>query len=126
MPKYSDINLNFTPHPISKDVTIVTDFEALKKSVKHLVFTSVYDRPFKPQLDCGLRQYLFEPLTPLTLTRIQNAIKLTIDQHEPRVELLDLTVRGSTDRNSVDITIFFRPVNVNKTTSVNFSLERTR
>ena len=53
MARYSDLNLDFTPHPMNGDVTILTDMNALKRSVRNLVFTNTYDRPFRPELNAG-------------------------------------------------------------------------
>lgn len=126
MTRYSDLNLDFIPHPVSGDITFLTDMEALKRSVRNLVFTSIYERPFRPEIDAGLRQYLFEPMTPLTAVRIQNAVENVIRNHEPRVDVLNVVVNGNEAKNSFDVSIVFRPKNVNTTSQVKLSLERAR
>jgi len=126
MARYKDLNLDFTRHPMTNDVATLTDMEALKRSVRNIVLTSKYDRPFKPEMDAGIRKYLFELSTPLTALRIKNSIELAIKNFEPRVELLNVTVRSNPDRNSYDVAILFRPKNVNQTAQVTFVLERTR
>tara|TARA_B100002019_G_C20939155_1_gene435952 strand:- start:242 stop:622 length:381 start_codon:yes stop_codon:yes gene_type:complete len=126
MARYSDLNLDFNPHPLSGDVTILTDMNALMRSLRNLVFTGKYDRPFRPELDSGLRNYLFEPMTALTAVRISNAIENTIRNHEPRVELIDVKVVANESTNSFDTKIVFRPKNVNETAELTLSLERTR
>jgi len=126
MARYKDLNLDFTRHPMTNDVATLTDMEALKRSVRNIVLTSKYDRPFKPEMDSGIRKYLFELSTPLTALRIKNSIELAIKNFEPRVELLNVTVRSNPDRNSYDVAILFRPKNVNQTAQVTFVLERTR
>ena len=65
MTRYKDLNLDFIRHPMTNDVSMLTDMEALKRSVRNLILTSKYDRPFKPQMDAGIRKYLFELRTPL-------------------------------------------------------------
>lgn len=126
MARYSDINLDFTPHPVSGDITFLTDLEALKRSVRNLVFTSIYERPFRPEINAGVRQYLFEPMTALTAVRIQNAIENVIRNHEPRVDVLNVVVTGNESKNSFDVSILIRPKNINTTAQVKLSLERAR
>jgi len=126
MARYSDLDLNFDIHPLTKDVPILTDMEALKRSVRNLVQTAKYDRPFRPNIDCGVRQYLFESFSPVISVKIKNAIERVITNFEPRVELLNVLVRTNEDRNAYDVTIVFRPKNINQTTQVTFVLERTR
>ena len=126
MSRYSDLNLDFVPHPMTGDVTILTDMEALKRSIRNLVFTSKYERRFRPELDAGIRRYLFEPMTSITAVRIKNAIENVIKNFEPRVEVISVVVNANESRNAFDISIVFRPKNVNQTTQVNLILERTR
>lgn len=126
MARYSDLNLDFIPHPLTGDVTILTDMNALKRSVRNLVFTNAYDRPFRPELNAGIRRYLFEPMTALTAVKISNAIENVIRDHEPRIDLIDIRVMGNESRNSFDVKLVFRPKNVNETVQVNLILERTR
>jgi len=92
MARYSDIDLDFKAHPVSGDIVTLTDMEALKRSVRNLVLTKRYDRPFRPELDAGVHQYLFELATPVTAIKIKNKIEETIRRDEPRVELLDVVV----------------------------------
>jgi phage baseplate assembly protein W len=126
MSRYSDLNLDFVPHPMTGDVTILTDMEALKRSIRNLVFTSKYERRFRPELDAGIRRYLFEPMTSITAVRIKNAIENVIKNFEPRVEVISVVVNANESRNAFDVSIVFRPKNVNQTTQVNLILERTR
>ena len=126
MARYSDLNLDFTPHPITGDVAILTDRESIKRSVRNLVLTARYDRPFKPELDAGVRKYLFEPMTPVTVVKLKNAIENVVKSSEPRAELVDVVVVANEQTNSFDVRILFRPKNINETVQVNLTLERTR
>lgn len=126
MARYSDLNLDFIAHPMTGDVTILTDMNALIRSVRNLVLTSSYDRPFRPQLDSGIHRYLFEPMNSLTAVRIKNAIEKTVKQSEPRVELVDVVVASNEQKNSFDVSIVFRPKNVQETGQVTLTLERRR
>ena len=126
MARYTDLNLDFIKHPMSKDVALLTDMEALKRSVRNIVLTSKYDRPFKPEMDAGVRRYLFELNSPITAVRIKNAIELAIKNFEPRVEVINVLVTSNPEKNSYDVAILFRPKNINQTAQVTFVLERTR
>lgn len=126
MARYSDIDLDFKAHPVSGDIVTLTDMEALKRSVRNLVLTKRYDRPFRPELDAGVHQYLFELATPVTSIKIKNKIEETIRRDEPRVELLDVVVTSVPERNAFTVSIVFRPVNVRNTATVTLNLERTR
>tara|TARA_B100001094_G_C18167216_1_gene792880 strand:+ start:107 stop:487 length:381 start_codon:yes stop_codon:yes gene_type:complete len=126
MARYKDLNLDFVRHPMTNDVSMLTDMEALKRSVRNIVLTSKYDRPFKPEMDAGIRKYLFELSSPVTVLRIKNAIEVAIENFEPRVELLNVVVDSKEDTNAYDVSILFRPKNINQTAQVTFVLERTR
>tara|TARA_R110002096_G_scaffold139311_1_gene293613 strand:- start:3594 stop:3974 length:381 start_codon:yes stop_codon:yes gene_type:complete len=126
MARYTDLNLDFIKHPMSNDVALLTDMEALKRSVRNIVLTSKYDRPFKPEMDAGVRRYLFELNSPITAVRIKNAIELAIKNFEPRVEVINVLVTSNPEKNSYDVAILFRPKNINQTAQVTFVLERTR
>jgi len=126
MTRYSDLNLDFIPHPLTGDVTILTDMNALKRSIRNLVLTSSYDRPFRPELNSGVHLYLFEPMTTVTAVRIKNSIEKVIKENEPRVELVDVVVSGNEVKNSFDVSIVFRPKNVRETGQVTLTLERLR
>ena len=126
MARYSDLNLDFIPHPITKDVTILTDMNALKRSVRNLVLTAQYERPFRPELNSGIRRYLFEPMTPVTAVKIKNAVENVIRNEEPRVDLLNVVVNADDRTNSFNTTIVFRPKNVDTQGQVNIKLSRAR
>lgn len=126
MARYSDLNLDFTPHPMTGDVSILTDMNALSRSIRNLILTSSYDRPFRPEINSGVYRYLFEPMTSLTAVRIRNAIERTIKQQEPRVDLIDIVVTSDEAKNSFGVSIVFRPKNVRETGQVTLTLERLR
>ena len=83
---YSDLNLSFTPHPITGDITRKTDVDAVKRSVRNIVSTNSYERPFKPNFGVNLRNKLFELDTSVFgKGRVANDIARQIEIHEPRV-----------------------------------------
>ena len=73
--KFSDIDLNFTRNTITSDIIKVEDVIAVKRSVKNLVQTNFYERPFQPELGCGVRELLFENFTPMTKIFLEKKYK---------------------------------------------------
>jgi phage baseplate assembly protein W len=108
---FSDLDLNFTKHPITKDVARKTGNNAIIGALKNLVYTNFYERPFNPKFGSNVRGMLFEPLDPLTGSILQKEIKILIDNYEPRVSLRDIQVVADYDRNSYQVTITFFTVN---------------
>ena len=93
---YSDFNISFEPNPLSKDLEIVTDEYAVSQSVKDLILTSYYERPFQPSIGSDIRRLLFEPMDSITIRVLAQSIKDVIDQfvytstnYGPNKELLD-------------------------------------
>lgn len=123
---FTDIDLNFTAHPVTGDVTKRIDVEAIKTAVKNLVLTSNYERPFHPEIGSQVRGLLFEPASPVTSRLIEKAISQAILNFEPRAQLLGVQSKFSPDNNSVYVTIQFAIVNTSAVQTVNFTLERTR
>ena len=108
---FSDLDLNFTKHPITKDVARKTGNNAIIGALKNLVLTNFYERPFNPKFGSNIRAMLFEPLDPITGSILQKEIKILIQNYEPRVSLRDVQVVADFDRNSYQVTITFFTVN---------------
>ena len=88
--RWSDLDLDFIKHPTTNDIVRKTDVEAVKRSVRNLILTNRYDRPFQPEIDGGVTRYLFELATPSTKADIEYAIKNTIANFEPRAEVISV------------------------------------
>lgn len=123
---FSDIDLNFTAHPVTKDVSKKYDDNAIKQSIKSLVLTRNYDRPFHSEIGTPLSSLMFEPVSPVTAQLIKKVIEQTIINFEPRVVLTDVQVKFSPDNYSVYCSIEYRIVNTNAPQMVNLTLKRTR
>lgn len=123
---FSDLDFNFTKHPVTKDVVMKYDEEAIKQSVKSLVMTQNYERPFHSEIGSQLRGLLFEPANPLLQQLLKRSITDTIINFEPRVKLLDVVVRLALDANAVNVTIVFSIINTTRPISVDLTLKRTR
>jgi phage baseplate assembly protein W len=123
---FSDLDLNFTKHPVTKDVVRKFDEEAIKASVKNLVLTQNYERPFHSEIGSQIRGLLFEPATPLLSVMLKRAITDTIINFEPRVKLNEVLVTVSPDNNEVYVSIHFTIINTIRPVSVDLILTRTR
>ena len=108
---YSDIDLFFGPKIGSKDVSKVTNFTAVKRSVRNLVLTNFYEKPFHPEIGSGVRDILFEPMTPITAYVLTKKIEEVIDNFEPRASLVGVRVTPNLDKNTYNATIEFYVVN---------------
>jgi phage baseplate assembly protein W len=122
--RFKDLDLNFTAHPITGDITPLTGEDAIKRSVKNLVLLNFYEVPFNPQIGSDVHSELFENITPFTAANIKNAINDVINKFEPRVSIIDTFVDIDADRHAVNVKIEFRIVNNPAPVTVEFVLER--
>lgn len=123
---WKDLDLTFQLHPVKKDLVLSTNDLAITRAVKNLVLTNHYESPFHPEIGSNIRAMLFEPATPLTASFIQQEIKNTIQNFEPRVKLINISVEISQDENSYEVTIQYYIENQAIPSIVTFLLERTR
>lgn len=123
---YSDIDFNFLPHPRTKDVTVKYDEEAVKQSIRSLIMTKNFERPFRSSIGSQVNALLFEPVSPLVSLMIEKSIRDAIYNHEPRVDLLDVKVAYTPENNGVYVTVYFKLKNTQTPLTVNLILERTR
>lgn len=123
---FSDIDLNFTPHPVTGDLVRRFDENSVKQSIKNLIMTKNFERPFHSELGSPIMSLLFEPLTPLTSLMVRRAIIDLISNFEPRVELIDVEVIQSPENNSLYCSITFKIVNTERPLTLDLLLERTR
>ena len=123
---FSDLDLNFTPHPVTADITLRYDDNAIKNSVKNLLLTRNFERPFHSEIGSPIRQLLFENPGPMFVAMMKRSIIDVINNFEPRVNVVDLQVDDSIDANEVFITLVFTIVNTQRPITLEFTLERTR
>ena len=109
--QYTDLDLFFGRKTVSKDINKVTDIQAVKRSIRNLVLTNHYEKPFHPEIGSGVRDILFEPLTPLTAHILTRKIEDVIENFEPRARLISVTAFPNLDRNEYECTIEFYVVN---------------
>lgn len=123
---YTDFDFNFIANPNNGDVSKKIDTEAVKQSVRNLILTNRGERPFQPFLGSNVRGLLFELGDPFTALELQKEITNTIENFEPRVELIDVRVTDELDNNRFKIQIYFAIVSTGQQENVDFYLERIK
>jgi len=123
---YRDLDLRFNVHPVKKDVTKHLNEYAVINSVKNLVSTNFFEKPFNPEFGSNLRALLFEPVDEITAVHIERAITEVIKNYEPRVRVVDVTAAATADENRYDVKMTFAILNNQNTITINFFLERIR
>lgn len=123
---YSDLDLDFIRHPTTGDVVVKTGADAIKRSVRNLIMTNHYDRPFRSYIGSSVNKLLFDQITPLTTNFLKNAIREVIQNYEPRVSIQEITVTPDIDHNGYNVTIQFVILNRNEPVKINLFLERIR
>jgi len=125
--QYTDLDLFFGKKAVSKDISKVTDIQAVKRSVRNLVLTNHYEKPFHPEIGSGVRGILFEPMTPLTAHILTRKIEDVINNFEPRARLISVRAFPYLDRNEYEVTIEFFVVNTpTELVDLTLFLERLR
>ena len=124
---FKDINLSFVPHPITKDLTVIKNANAIKRSVRNLVETIPRERFFNPNLGTDIRGSLFDFCDFGTASVIQRQIAITIENFEPRIDNLDVEVIPRPDDNEFEVNIFFEIIGQQfPAQAFQFILEATR
>ena len=127
---WSDLDLDFVAHPVTKDIVLKRDVEAVKRSVRNLILTNPYEKPFHPEIASHVRDLLFEPFTPITATLVRNRIETVLENYEPRVSVTSVDIVDPQfqhmDNNSLNISINFTLRNDPNIQSVDILLERIR
>lgn len=123
---YSDLDLDFLPHPTTKDILRKTGVESIKRSVRNLILTNFYDRPFRPYIGSNAQKLLFENANPLVETFIQNAIQEVLENYEPRIVVKKVDTKFDYDNNGYAVRIYFLILNTNEPVVSTIFLERIR
>ena len=123
---FSDLDLNFTAHPVTGDITRRYDDNAIKQSVKNLLLTRNFERPFHSEIGSPIRQLLFDNPGPMFNVMLQRAIIDVINNFEPRVNIINVRVDDYSDANEVYVTLEFTIVNTERPITLDLALERTR
>ena len=125
-PDYSDLDLDFLKHPTTKDVVRKTGEDAIKRSIRNLILTNRYDRPFRSDIGSDVQNLLFENISPLTAIYLQDAIKFLIRAQEPRVSLQNVEVTADIDKTGFNVRLDYVILNREQPVTTTIFLERIR
>ena len=123
---YKDFDLSFSRNPLTNDIGKKTDANAINQSMRMLLNTSFYERPFRPRVGSNLRRILFEPADPITIQDLRASIETMILNYEPRVQILDIKINDNAENNAYDLTIEYSLVNLIQTQTFKTTLRRLR
>lgn len=123
---YKDLDMTMAIHPIKKDVNKLVGEYAIVNSVKNLLLTSHYERPFQPELGSNIRRILFEPLDAISAQALTTEIQNTISNFEPRVLVLSCQASPNFNEDGFNVKFTFRLINSIKPITIDFFLERIR
>lgn len=124
---YSDVDFYFRPHPVTKDVPMLKNVQSIKRSVRNLVLTNAYEKFYNANIYSGVLESLFENFDPILVTVLKGKIEQVL-QFEPRAILNDVLISNNEtlDRNGINITIVFTPINRVRKETIEVFLERVR
>ena len=128
---FKDLDLSFIVHPVKKDINKHVGVKAVINSIKNLVLTNHYEKPFQPEIGSNVRKLLFENLDSVTAIVIQREIYQVIKNYEPRAisdnqDDIQVIVKPDYDRNAFSVEIFFKVINQTQPITITFFLERIR
>jgi phage baseplate assembly protein W len=125
-PDYSDLDLDFIPHPTTKDVVRKIGADAIKRSVRNLILTNYYDKPFRPGIGSNVPKLLFENANPLIENFLRDAITNVLSNFEPRIRLVDTRINFDFDNNGYNVTLSYIILNREEPITTSIFLERIR
>ena len=102
---FKDINLSFKRHPVTNDVVTIRNEDAIKRSVRNIIFTTLGEKPFEPNFGSVINESLFDLNTNLSEIRITDEIKSSLLNYEPRIDNIEVTVQVAPDRNEMNCTV---------------------
>lgn len=122
---YKDISFNFDAlHPITKDIGVLTDYSAIKQSVKNLILTDINEIPFERKKGSLVKWLLFENITPIVKIETKQYIEDVLYAYEPRVNLIDVDIQDY--GNEIQISIYYEIVGENKEDQLNIKLDKVK
>ena len=124
--QFIDLDFNLTRNPITGDVSVRKDNRAVTQSIRSLILTRFFERPFQPTVGSRVFDTLFENIDPITESLLEETITEVIENFEPRAELLNVKVEGFPERNEYDIKITFGINNEIDPTTLNITLTKSR
>jgi phage baseplate assembly protein W len=125
-PDYSDLDLDFKINPITGDINKKKGVDAVKRSIRNLIFTNFYERPFNSELGSGVPALLFDNVDVMTGSMIKDAIIILINTYEPRVQLIDVRVFADMDNHGFNVQLEYVILNTETPATFNLFLEKIR
>ena len=125
-PDYSDLDLDFMINPVTGDINKKTGADAVKRSIRNLIFTNYYERPFKSNIGSDVTRLLFDNVDVMTATFLEDTIIRLINNFEPRVRLQGVRVTADYDNNGFGVVIQYIIINTETPATFNLFLERIR
>ena len=122
---YVDFDMDFTKHPSHGDLSTIKKSTAISRSIKNLLMTNSNERLFQPDIENGIGILLFENFSKLTTSRLEKAIRYTIEKYEPRATIANITVNANEEENAYEVKITYMPDNDARETNLEVYLERT-
>mgnify|MGYP003340935497 CR=1 FL=1 len=123
---YSDIDFTFTKKPVVGDIALSYDSQAVIRSIRNILLTRHYEKPFNPDFGSNIDAILFEMVSPLTASSLETEIRAAIENYEPRANINDVVVNALPDQNAYNVTLSFYIENATLPTTVTLLLERNR
>ncbi len=123
---YKDINFDFTANPVTGDVATVKDAVSVKRGIRNVLLTENYERLFNPEFGSGVKNILFEPMTPITAQRLEDEVASAINAWEQRAEIIQINVISEEEYNRYRVSVKFRINNSIETEQVDVFLSRER
>lgn len=124
--QFTDLDLNFGIHPVRKDINKTKNEMAIINSIKHIILTNHYEKPFNPDFGSNVKKLLFENLDIITASAIEREISQSISNFEPRVKVIGVTAKPDFENNGFNIEMQFYILNQTAPVSISFLLERIR
>ena len=125
--QYVDLDLFFGNKTSNRDISDVTDVQAVKRSIRNLVLLNSFEKPFHPEIASGVRDMLFELMTPVTAALLSRQVQDVIENFEPRARLVGVRAIPDYDKNSYSVTVEFYVVNTpTELVDLTIFLERLR
>ena len=123
---YKDLDLDFGRNTVTNDVNKLTDVESVKRSIRNLINTNHFERPFHPEIGGNIRALLFELMTPLTALNLQRKVEEVLNNFEPRAKITQIIADPDIDRNGYRLEIRFYVIGIQNPITVETFLERLR
>jgi len=125
-PDYADLDLDFQINPITGDINKKTGTDAVKRSIRNLIFTNFYERPFKSSLGSDVTRLLFDNVDVITASLLEDALGRLINTYEPRVEITRLSVYADIDNHGFNVQLEYVILNTETPATFNIFLEKIR